>query len=130
MPAPNVADVRLLPNAQPGFPGYTDAYISQAIDIATREYADMVGSKDYFEIVRLSAAMDLANDAAEDGEDGADTGPVTSASAGGVSMSVGLAFEAVKIDALERNRWGRRLKRLLRINGPYSRVGTLPGSYR
>lgn len=130
MPAPTVADVRNLPNVKPGWPEYSDSYVLAEIVRTQRLYSDMVSATDYHEIVMLHTAMELTNDATEDGGQNAEQGPVTSASAGGVSMTLGLAFEPIAVDAEERNRWGRRLKRLLRANGPYSRVGTIPGSYR
>lgn len=130
MPAPTVADVRNLPNVKPGWPEYTDAYVLAEIERSMRLYSAMTSAEDYHEIVLLHTAMELTGDATEDGGENAEQGPVSSASAGGVSMSLAVAVEAVAIDAIERNRWGRRLKKLLRANGPYSRVGTILGSFR
>lgn len=125
---PTVADVKLIPNAQPGFPEFSDAYIALQLDIALREYEAMQGSKDYEKIVTLAVAHELATEAATTGQGGGVLGPVTSASAGGVSMSIGV--EAVKAYSLAATTYGRALKRLLRINGPYSRVGLTPGRFR
>lgn len=125
---PTVATVRLVPNAQPGFPEFSDAYVLSKLEDALREYADMTAAKDYERIVNLAVAFELATEAAETGQGNMALGPVTSASAGGVSMSI--AVEAIKAYSLAANTYGRALKRLLRINGPYTRVGVTPGWYR
>ena len=125
-----VADVRAVPNEQPGFAGFSDSYIADSIDTATRYYADMVGSTDYDKLVKLTVAHYLRLEEIEGGGGGGNVpAPVQSASAGGVSMTLA-AIEAMSADDWRRTPFGRQVKRLLRINGPYSRVGTTAGKWR
>lgn len=128
MAEPTIAEIRALDTTGNGYAWATDEVIQvRFLASVLPQYAAMKSARDYARIVALHTAHKLELAGAAQGQPN-QVGPVVSASAGGVSMSVGV--NAVAADALERTGPGQDLKELLTINGPYVRVGTALGWWR
>lgn len=99
-----------------------DAEIVQgAIDEAAALYAQMVAWKNHTKLVALVALHLLGKSGALGG--GLQVGPVISASAGGVSQSVGVQAVVPGLGPDMTTPWGQRALTLLKGSPPSARVG-------
>ena len=128
MALPTVEEIRALDIAGGGFPWATDGQVLDALERAKPLYAAMVNAQDYKLIMCLHVAHALARYASANGLEGGQAGPVVSASAGGVSMSLGVI--AVEAGSLKTTSFGQELEPLLRVNGLYLRGGQRRGWWR
>ena len=128
MALPSVSEIRALDIAGGGFPWATDPQILDVLERAKPLYAAMVSAADYQLIMRLHVAHVLARYAAANGLEGGQAGPVVSASAGGVSMTLGVI--GVEAGSLKTSTFGQELEPILRVNGLYLRGGQRRGWWR
>lgn len=112
MAIPSAAQVRTY-SLSAVFDAVPDAKIDVAVALAARRYAARTAEPSHTEVVALTAAHLLWAQGALAGADPPPGGPVTSASAGGVSASFAVVAPGGDAGDLATSPWGRSALELL-----------------